>query len=200
VKRWFGNKFSIYRNAAVLGLVLAISGGQARCEDMEVPISQQFPIFIKILECNKEYASHADSVLTFAILYQSNNKQSLATRDELQSIISKSPKIVVNKYPVKFVDIDLDQVGDLSTELSARKVDIVYITPLRALKIEDVSTECKTHSILTFTGVISYLESGLAVSIANRGGKPQIVINLPAAKAEKVNFSSQVLKLARVIE
>jgi hypothetical protein len=200
VKRRFGNKSMVRRTAVIALLILALTGTSAVGEDMDIPVSQQFTIFMKIVDCNREFASHADSVLTFAILYQSNNKQSLTTRDELMNIIAKSPKFTVGKYPVKFIDIDLDRLGDIAGEFAARKVDIAYITPLRAVKIEDLSAACNKQSVLTFTGITSYLEEGLAVSIANRGGKPQIVINLPAAKAEKVNFSSQILKLARIME
>jgi hypothetical protein len=185
---------------AILVFLLLAAGDNLYGEEMEVPVAQQFTIFMKILECNRGFETHDDSVLTFAIIYQSGNKQSLNTYDELMEIISKSSRIIINKIPVKFLAIDLSRNTDLAGTLTASKVDIVYVTPLRACNIEDLATLFAAHKVLSFTGLPSYLESGLAVSIANRGGKPHIVINLPASKSEGVSFSSQVLKLAKVIE
>ena len=167
---------------------------------MDIPISQQFPIFMKILECNKGYSVHDDSLLTIAIIFQSNNKQSLTTHDDIIGLTSQFTQQRISALAIKFVEFDLDRIGDLSASFSAEKVDVAYISPLRAYKIEDIADICKAKSILSLTGMTSYLNLGLAVSIANRGGKPQIVINLPAAKAEKANFGSQILKLARIME
>jgi hypothetical protein len=193
------NMLNFGRIAVLVFLILA-TGDNLYGEEMDVPVAQQFSIFMKILECNRGFETHDDSVLTFGIIYQSGNKQSLNTRDELMEIISKSPRIIINKIPVKFMAIDLSHATDLAGTITGSKIDIVYITPLRACNIEDLAALFAAHRVLSFTGLPSYLESGLAVSIANRGGKPQIVINLPASKSEGVSFSSQVLKLARVIE
>lgn len=194
------HKLLRFLSKAILLLLLFAAGDNLYGEEMEVPVGQQFSIFMKILECNRGFETHDDSVFTFGIIYQSGNKKSLNTHDELMGIISKSPRIIINKIPVKFIAIDLSHNTDLAGALTALKIDIVYVTPLRACNIEDLSAIFAVHKILTFTGVPSYLESGLAVSIANHGGKPQIVINLPASKAEGVNFSSQILKLARIME
>jgi hypothetical protein len=169
-------------------------------EDMDVPVAQQYSIFMKILECDREFTTHNDSSLVFAIVYQSGNKQSLNTHDDLMNIISKSPIKTINNIPLKFISIDLSRDLNLDAALTSGKVDAIYIAPLRAYKIENIAASCHAQSILSFTGVLSYVDLGLAVSIANRGGKPQIVINLPAAKTEGANFNSQMLRLAKVID
>jgi hypothetical protein len=48
--------------------------------------------------------------------------------------------------------------------------------------------------------VPDYVGAGCAVGIGTEGEKPLIIINLPAAKAEGADFSSQLLQLAKVIE
>lgn len=53
---------------------------------------------------------------------------------------------------------------------------------------------------MTFTGVPKYVEQGIAVGIGIQDRKPKIHINLSASKAEGAEFSSQLLKLAEIVD
>ena len=68
-----------------------------------------------------------------------------------------------------------------------------------AFETEKITGVSRAKKVITLTSVPDYVESGLAVGIGVKGGKPRIIINLPAAKAEGANFSSQLLRLAKVI-
>jgi len=113
--------------------------------------------------------------------------------------MSKSPIKKVENIPIRQVSIDIDRV-DLASAVVKNNIDVLYITPLRAIGMETITSVSRAKQVLTLTGVPDYVESGLAVSIGIKGKKPQIIINLAAAKAEGVNFSSQLLKLAKVIK
>ena len=43
------------------------------------------------------------------------------------------------------------------------------------------------------------MENGLAVGVGLRGKKPEILINLEAARAEGADFNAQLLRLARIV-
>jgi hypothetical protein len=77
---------------------------------------------------------------------------------------------------------------------------LIYVAPLRAYDVTKISNLSKKLKILTLTGVNEYIDFGLSITIGVKGDKPQIIINLPSAKAEGADFSSQLLKLATVIE
>ncbi|MCK4591646.1 MAG: YfiR family protein, partial [Candidatus Latescibacteria bacterium] len=84
--------------------------------------------------------------------------------------------------------------------VSRNNIDILYVAPLRALGVKTITGVSRAKRILTLTGVPDYVESGLAVGIGIKGEKPRVIINSPAAKAEGADFSSQLLKLAKVIK
>jgi hypothetical protein len=52
----------------------------------------------------------------------------------------------------------------------------------------------------TFTGVPLYVEQGVALSIGIVRERPQIIVNLAATRAEGSDFTSQLLRLCKVIE
>jgi hypothetical protein len=105
----------------------------------------------------------------------------------------------IEDIPFRLVSIDIDDT-DLASATSRENVDILYITPLRAAEIETITAVSRAEKIMTITGVPDYVELGLAVGIGEEGNKPLIIINLPTAKAEGADFSSKLLKLAKIIE
>jgi YfiR/HmsC-like len=54
--------------------------------------------------------------------------------------------------------------------------------------------------IRTVTAVNEHLLAGAAVGLSLRGDHAEIVVNLPASRAEGASFSSQLLRVARILE
>ncbi|MFL5494852.1 MAG: YfiR/HmsC family protein [Gemmatimonadales bacterium] len=77
-------------------------------------------------------------------------------------------------------------------------VRVAYVTPLRAVPTSDVAAATREHQVVSVTGVVQYVEEGLAVAVDAKGERPQIVINLAASRAEGAAFAGQLLKLARL--
>jgi hypothetical protein len=101
--------------------------------------------------------------------------------------------------PIRKVTIDIGEEHDLAAAVSRDRIDIFYVTPLRAVAMESFTSISRSKRISTLTGLPEYVESGLAVGIGTKGERPLIIINSPAAKAEGIDFNSQLLKLAKII-
>lgn len=57
------------------------------------------------------------------------------------------------------------------------------------------------NGILSISGVASYAESGkVAIGIGIEGGKPKIIIHIGQLKAEKQEVSTDLLKIAKIIQ
>jgi hypothetical protein len=54
--------------------------------------------------------------------------------------------------------------------------------------------------VRTVTGVPHYVEDGLGIGIDLRGGRPEIMVNLVASRAEGGDLDAQLLKLARIVQ
>ena len=108
--------------------------------------------------------------------------------------------IAAPKASIRAVPVDLDSQPDLEAALAGSKVDLMYIAPLRAMNLKVITALSRAKKVLTLTGVPDYAEKGVAVGVGLKGESPEIIINLPAAREEGSDFSSSLLKLARVIE
>lgn len=191
MKSWFFRYYSLTLINLVFIIVLAIG------QEVDVPVNTQVPIFFKILAFDRNLQTKAKDEINIGIVYQGKFNLS---RDIKDSFVSELDNLVDNKIqelPVKYFPIDLD-LQNLETAIKNKKINIIYVTPLRAFDIKKITTLSRQYQVCTLTGISEYVEKGIAVGIDVKGDRPEILINLQAAKSENSDFSSQLLKLAHI--
>ena len=187
------------RSSLIISLTvlwIAVSPAQ----EMLVPVDVQLPLFLKLLAFDRNLKTRVGNEIVIGIVYQRIFRTSLNVKDEWLGEIDKSSIKKIQEIPIHYVTVDISDKIDLAKAISRDHIDILYIAPLRAVKIETITSVSRAKQVITLTGVPDYVESGLAVGIGIKGEKPQFIINLPVAKAEGADLSSQVLKLAKVIQ
>lgn len=185
------------RNRFILLFILCMTGSIA-AQDISVPVEVQYPLLLKVLTFDRNLKNRIGKEIVIGIVFQSNFKASYQLKDRLERVIQNSPIKTVEDIPIKLVAIDLDKTS-LAEMIKQHSVDVLYVSPLRAYAIDQINNISRKQKILTTTGVPDYVEAGIAVGVGLKGTKPQLMINLPAAKDEGCDFSSQLLKLAKVI-
>jgi hypothetical protein len=172
--------------AVVLTAFLALP---AAAVEPAVPAQVQAAIIAKLWQFDRNFVHHGD--LTLAVLYQTKFRISFVAAHDL------CHEFEAARLPVRCVFID---VVDDSTPLPLQGIDAAYIAPLRAVNVEALLGLLRTKRIRTVTAVNDYVLTGAAVGLALRGDHAEIVVNLPASRAEGSDFSSQLLRLARIVE
>jgi len=89
---------------------------------------------------------------------------------------------------------------DLRSVVSQDSVDILYVAPLRMVDIGETAEVCRAGKVLSLTGVPKYCSSKTIVGRGEKGGKPEIIINLPIAEEAGVDFRSLLLRLAGIVK
>jgi hypothetical protein len=168
-------------------------------DEMVVPVEIQFPLLLKTLTFDRNLKSRVGDEIVIGLVYQCKFKASLNAKDQFMKVAKSSSISSIEGIPIRLVAIDVEETT-LEDNLSKNDVNILYVAPLRALEIKKITEVSRAKQITTLTGVPRYVEKGLAVGIGTKEEKPEIIINLPAAKAEGADFSSQLLKLAKVIK
>jgi len=185
--------------AGVLCLIL-LGFSFVLAQDMMVPSIVQYRLFLKILSYDRNLASTMGKELVIGILYQSGFRTSFRAMEGFQEAVQTTPQKEFEKISVRSVAIDLDKESDLEKALNDKEIDVVYLTPLRAYEIKVIASLSRAKKMITLTGVPEYAEKGIVVGVGMKGESPEIIINLPAAREAGSDFSSSLLKLARVIE
>lgn len=186
------------RMIIVLFIISHFIVSTASPQDMAVPVDLQYELFLKIISFERSLLSENKDSLVIGILYQSRYSASRNTKDEFIKTMHDHPVKDIKGNPIEYVLIDV-MSEDVSESIIAKKINILYLTPVRALDIEKIAATCRNHKILSLSGVPEYCERGLSVGIGQKGAKPEIIINLNAARLEGADFSSQLLKLAKIL-
>jgi hypothetical protein len=162
---------------------------------MAAPVEVQVPLFLKLLHFERQLQSRAaDDTLVIGIVYQQRFRVSLEAKDEFAAAV----KAAAGDGPRRCAPLDLDGEKDLARALAASQARVLYLCPLRAADLNKIALIARDHRVLTLTGVPDYLGAGVAVGIDSKGGKPLILVNLPAVRAVGVDFSSRLLSLKMV--
>jgi hypothetical protein len=185
-----------------LGLgALALSGlaaTPAGAQDISVPIEVQVPLLLKILSFDRTLAAGSRDSLVVGVVFQSHYRVSAGVSDEVCRALAAAGRNTTAGRALRVVTIDLDQPGNLGAALLRERVRVLYVAPLRAVATSAVAAATRERQVISLTGVVQYVEEGLAVAVDAKGERPQIVINLAASRAEGAVFAGQLLKLARL--
>lgn len=186
----------------VVSLLLAWSlAPAARAQEMATPLDVQFALFRKILTFDRKLSAQQGNrkELTIGILYQQGFRASSKTREEAMRLLAEPDFQKLDGVALRGVAIDVGDGKGLAEKVAGHRLDVLYVAPLRAVGIETITEISRGRKLTTLTGVSEYVEEGLAIGIGTRGGKPLIIVNLTAAKAEGCDLDSQLLKLAKVV-
>jgi hypothetical protein len=187
-----------YRLAWLLApMLIAGSAPGAPAQEMDVPASVQIPLLYKILSFDRNFAARAGDDIVIAILYQSGFRASTAAREQVEAALGHTAS-PLGARRIRWVSIELES-GDLAVQLRRHETDVLYVTPLRGTGLSGIVDVARRGHLMTFTGVPPYVERGLSVGVGIEQERPMIIINLGAARAEGADYTSQLLRVSRVI-
>lgn len=171
-------------------------------QEIETPVDVHIPIFLKALSFDRNLRARVGNgdEIVLGIVFQTKFRKSLNVKDQAEKFLEQSAGNKIGDIPFRIVTLELEDLSSLKTTLLKEKITVLYITPLRAVNIEELVFICRSFHITSITGVPNYCEAGVAVSVGSKGGSPLIIINQEAAETEGADFSSQLLKLAKIIQ
>lgn len=95
------------------------------------------------------------------------------------------------------ISLKAAELGELKGAIAT--ANAVYVLPGAASAL--AKELCQESGVLSISAVPSLVESGdFSIGIGTKGGRPQILVNLSRLEAEGHQVSSELLKLAKVIQ
>lgn len=170
-------------------------------QEMDVPASVQVPLLFKILTFDRKLGIRASgNDIVIAVVFQTGFRASVIARDQVMEALKRLRDSTISGHPVHWVAVELDDAESLKRTLVRERVDVIYVTPLRGVELDDIITAARSRGVTTFTGVPQYVERGLAIGVGIARERPEIIINLLATRAEGSDFNSQLLRVSKVIQ
>jgi len=182
-------------------LTLLLAGGSAQAQKMAAPAEIQVPLLFKILTFDRRLATRPPGdVMVIAVVFQTGYRASLVARNQIVDALKAMEDSTISGHPVRWVAVEWIDEEQVRLALIRERTDVVYVTPLRGVELHPLVRTARAAGMTTFTGVPLYVEQGVALSIGIVRERPQIIVNLAAARAEGSDFTSQLLRLCKVIE
>ena len=182
-----------------MGLLLYVVRSRCQGQEMPVPPDVQSSLFARILPFDRTLGKNDKDESVIGVLFQSKVRGSWTAKDEFMAAV-QNLRSAAGGLTLRCVAIEVDNAVDVSQAISSNNLAALYVTPLRAVAMETITTISRNKRVITLTGVPEYAEKGIAIAIGLRGERPLIIVNLPAARAEGADLSSQLLKVAKVIQ
>lgn len=184
--------------ALLFAPVTRVTAHPDHLNESELSAAVQFPLILKILQFDRNLATRVGKEIVIAAVYQGRYRASTRARDDVRRAAEEAIGQRVSDLPIRVVEIDIEQTK-LADALDLLEVDVVYLMPLRAVDIGDITRITRERNVATVTGVEDYVYHGVAVGLGVYQEKPRVLVNLEASRAEGMEFSSRLLKLAQVV-
>jgi len=162
-------------------------------------LKTQYTLLLKILTYDKKFLNKVSDKVIIGVVFQSGYRLSSDAKESLIEIIDGSD-LKVEKRMVNYLLIDLSKSGGLENSVRNNPPDVLFVLPMRGINIGSITSVSQKYYIMTFTSVPAYMNDGISTCVNMDGEKPVIIINRNSARKEGVDFSSQLLKVARIIE
>ncbi len=168
-------------------------------EESPIEPELQAQLLLKVLSFDRALAARSGSELTVGVVIQRRYRPSLeAGEDMLAAFASVASRDFV-ALRLRAIAVELGPKTDLEAELARLEVDVLYVTPVRALTAATIAAATRALRICSMTAVPQLVLDGLAVGLGVRNDRPEIIVNLEAASAEGIDFSAQLLRMARIV-
>lgn len=188
--------FHRLHRGALLALVALASASAAAQEPGEIKAA--VPVLLKVLTYDVNF--DARGVGEFVVLVAAEPGQA-GQRDALVATLKSVEVAKVKARPVKYVGVEFKDEASLQAEIDRTRAAAVLPTPGMSDKslghLWEVTQDNQLYAVALTSAMV---EKALPVGVVMTNGKPQIIINVKAAKSVGANFELSVLKLARVIQ
>jgi hypothetical protein len=175
----------------MLNLFPLLLAGQA----MDVPIAVQVPLAVKSLSYAKNLPEKLkDGRLVVGICYQESNRRSYMQMQELSTAFGKEQSGMVIRVQM----IPLDDLGQPLMPVQWQNLSCVYMTALRSSNPNLILDRSRNQGVISFSTEPNAALSHVTMAFELVGGRAKFAINLANSEKERCEFSSQLLKLAKI--
>ncbi len=182
-----------------LGLLLVCPGAAMAAEPMPLRADLQVPLILKILTYDRHFETKAGREVGIGVVYTPGDPDSLTSANQIFETLFRFADKTVKRLPIRRYLLEYSSPEKLERSINERGISVLYVTPGNARNLESILKVSQAGQVTTTTGVPDYVRRGVAVGIGLSDDRPQVLINLPSARAEGSEFDASLLRIATVV-
>jgi hypothetical protein len=167
-------------------------------DDVAVPVPLQMELLLKVAGYDRNLPARARGMVSLMLLTKRDDSLS---RNEGEQAARALPGKDVKGLPTEIVTQTFSDGNALAERVRAGRVSILYAAPgFGPRELLTIARSLSGLSVLSSGALAHFVDTGVALGFDLVGGKPKLLVNVRRAREQGVDLSSQVLKLAKVIE
>ena len=174
-------------------------GGRAVAQ-LEVPADRQVLILSRALAYDDELKSRAGDDVLLGVLAKPGHSVSEAMSTNMAKAFKGIGNVKVQGLGIKVTQLTFTTGAALAAAAAAQSIDVLYICPGLEADLPAIIEVTRKRRMVSIGSREEQVTRGLAIGVFPVDSKPTIVVNLPAAKSEGAAFSSDLLRLAKVLK
>ena len=181
---------------AAMIVFVYLSQSRALAQEVSVPIELQVDLLGRVAKFERTFASKSAAPATVLVVTKPGVTASTRAGAQLTAALTRAASLAGR--PLALVNHAFTNAAALTS--AARGVAIVYLTPGLSSEVKNISQSLAGLHVLIVASAMGDVERGAVLGFELESARPKIVVNLPQARAQSLDFNAQLLRLAKVIQ
>jgi hypothetical protein len=183
--------------ALLWGCLCVCALRQSHAEDVAVPLPMQVQLFSSVADYDKGFAERAKGKVKIVLL-TSKNPDSARAATQVQGALARLAQI--GGQPHEESTVRFESGAALANLCTSNGISVVFLMPGFQSEIADIKKSLDGVNVLSVATIGSYVQQGVVLGFDVISGKPKLLVNLGQARAQKVAFKAELLKMVKVVE
>jgi uncharacterized protein DUF4154 len=166
--------------------------------DSGVPLSLQVRLLSHLGSYDRNFKNRAGAVANVLVVYRKGDADSAFEGTSLTGALAEIRSI--GGVPIHVDEAEFTDPEALAKRCRRDRVAVLYLTVGLEGDMQRLTAALANSDILTVGTTARHAENGAVVGFALEEARPKLIINLPRARAQNVDFRAEVLALARLIK
>lgn len=190
---------ALWRKGALIATMMAVAllCGTAAA-DVRVPLHLQAQLVRRLASFDRNFAARAGAAAKVLVMYHASNSESRSVAGAFRKALDASGN--VGGIPTQVTELPFAGAGALADQCRAERIAMVYFSVGLEPEMVAVGNALTGVDVLTIGASAAHAEKGAVVGFDLEESHPKIVVNVTRAKAQRVSFKAELLKLARLVE
>jgi hypothetical protein len=179
-------------------VLIVLASDRVRAEEAALPIAIQVELLVKVASYDRNFQQRAGDRAHIFIITKPGNGDSTRVAAQVEAGLARASEI--GGLPHDEVVTPYRGAAELANLCREKRAAIVFFGPGFRDDIAAIREALDGVDVLTASAIPEYVEAGIVLGFDVASGRPELLVNLPQAKRQKVALRSDVLRLMKVFQ
>jgi hypothetical protein len=184
-------------HVALLACCLGLTSARARAQDAEVPIALQVDLLARLLWYERGLQQSLSKQIIVLVVERRGDPDSKHAAAQLAAQLDRVKEL--GGKVISHTRVSYESAEQISRIIDQRRPYLIYLSKGLGGAAKELARLLQGRALLTVGTSGSDPLQGAVLGFELASSKPRIVFNLKQARAQKLNFSAQVLRVVRVL-